>query len=288
MSRKTNNLANHDNAWGRTGMALKIGVMGGATGMMTKRHLDVAHRLGQSIALTKCILITGACPGLPLAAACGAKQEGGFVVGISPGLSLDEHIFKYQSPTEFHDVLIYTGSGLMGREVVNIRSSDMVVIIGGRSGTLGELAIAYDEGKLIGVLTGTGGISDIVADILTACAKDTGAKVVYETDPQKLIDELHRVYQTTHFRRPSCFCMDRPRGETAVKEEELEMDPVCGMRITPTAAAAQRLVKGKRYVFCSKTCVDRWDTDPRAFASGAPAEQRRRPPKLTASRMKRS
>ena len=128
------------------GMPMKVGVMGGATGEFTKEQLDKAHRLGEAIAKRGCVLITGGCPGLPHAAACGAKQGGGFVIGISPGLSLDEHVQKYGSPTEFHDVLIFTGSGLMGREVVNIRSSDIVVIIGGRSGTLGELAIAYDEG----------------------------------------------------------------------------------------------------------------------------------------------
>jgi predicted Rossmann-fold nucleotide-binding protein len=47
----------------------------------------------------------------------------------------------------------------MGREVVNIRSSDIVLIVGGRSGTLGEFSIAYDEGELIGVLLDTGGIT---------------------------------------------------------------------------------------------------------------------------------
>src|SRR5437667_448881 len=52
------------------------------------------------------------------------------------------------------DVLIYTGSGLMGREITDIRTCDIVVIVGGRIGTLGEFAIAYDEGRLIGVLTG--------------------------------------------------------------------------------------------------------------------------------------
>ena len=49
---------------------------------------------------------------------------------------------------------VITGSGLMGRDITNIRSCDMVVIAGGPTGTLGELAIAYDEGRLIGVLTG--------------------------------------------------------------------------------------------------------------------------------------
>jgi succinate dehydrogenase/fumarate reductase flavoprotein subunit len=42
----------------------------------------------------------------------------------------------------------------MGRDITNIRSCDMVVIAGGPTGMLAELAIAYDEGRLIGVLTG--------------------------------------------------------------------------------------------------------------------------------------
>lgn len=156
-------------------MPLKIGVMGGAGSDIPQQHIDAATRLGQSIAESNCITITGACPGLPLAAARGAKERGGTVIGISPALSLDEHAYKYASPTLGHDVLVFTGSGLMGREVVNIRSSDIVVIVGGSSGTLGELAIAYDEGKLIGVLTGTGGISDMVRDILATCNKETGS-----------------------------------------------------------------------------------------------------------------
>ena len=187
------------------GMPMKIGVMGGASGTFEKAHLDKAHGLGEAIAERGCILITGGCPGLPLQAACGAKRQGGYVIGISPALSLDEHVNKYHSPTEFHDVLIYTGSGLMGREVVNIRSADIVLIIGGRSGTLGELAIAYDEGKLIGVLTGTGGISDMVATILKTCKKNTGARVVYSDQPTQLVEKLIRVYQKEHFRRPSHF-----------------------------------------------------------------------------------
>jgi predicted Rossmann-fold nucleotide-binding protein len=90
----------------------------------------------------------------------GAKAAGRLVVGISPGLSIDEHRGKYRSPADGFDVLIYTDSGLMGREITNIGSCNIVVIVGERTGTLGELAIAYDEGRLIGVLTGTGGRHD--------------------------------------------------------------------------------------------------------------------------------
>ena len=253
-----------DVAPGVAGMALKIGVMGGATGVATRENLDKAHELGRAIAASGCVLITGGCAGLPLAAACGAKERGGLVVGISPGLSLDEHLYKYRSPAEFHDVLIFTGSGLMGREVVNIRSSDIVVIIGGRSGTLGELAIAYDEGKLIGVLTGTGGISDMVEAILTTCNKKTGARVIYDRDPRRLIEQLLDVYRTEHFRRPSIFC----RGvgtATSSPVEGSQRDVVCGMWVAPRSAAARRTRHDTRYAFCSLRCAERFDACPNDF-----------------------
>jgi hypothetical protein len=96
----------------------------------------------------------------------------------------------------------------MGREITNIRSCDIVVIAGGRTGTLGELAIAYDEGRLIGVLMGTGGITGLVEEIVRTSGKDTGARVVYESDPVKLVDRLIHVYRTEHFRKPSCFCSE--------------------------------------------------------------------------------
>lgn len=247
------------------GMRLKIGVMGGATEIMRRDILDKAHVLGRAITRGGCIVVTGACPGLPLAAACGAKEEGGLVIGISPGLSLDEHVHKYGSPTQFHDVLVFTGSGLMGREVVNIRTSDIVVIVGGSSGTLGELAISYDEGKLIGVLTQTGGISDLVESILAACAKETGARVVYDADPERLVDTLLHVYRTEHYRRPSCFCTERPPREGT--SEAVDTDPVCGMDVAPAAAVAERAVNGQRYVFCSPTCASRFDEDPSPYTT---------------------
>lgn len=248
------------------GMRPKIGVMGGAGQGITYAHLKKANALGRAIALRGCILVTGACPGLPLAAADGAKREGGLVVGISPGLSLDEHIYKYSSPAEGHDVLIYTGSGLMGREVVNIRSSDIVVIVGGRSGTLGELAIAYDEGKLIGVLRGTGGITGLVPKILSACKKDTGARVLYDSDPRRLVDGLIRLYQKGHFRRPSCFSLGL-QSKVGHRPRTVR-DVVCGMWIDPQESSNQ-VRRGKRtYYFCCSTCAESFRKDPERFEKG--------------------
>jgi uncharacterized protein (TIGR00725 family) len=186
-------------------MRLTVGVMGSAGDDETEHARTIAYALGEAIADRGFILITGACHGLPYHAARGAKAAGGQSVGVSPALSLHEHLYRYNSPADAFDVLIYTGSGLMGREVTNIRSSDMVVVLGGRSGTLGEFAIAFDEGKLIGVLQGTGGVADDIAQIVTSFDKETGARLLYGDDPVDLMDRLSGTFESTHFRRPSVF-----------------------------------------------------------------------------------
>ncbi len=244
-----------------TRMKLKIGVMGGSGDGILDADLERAGQLGEAIADAQCIVITSACPGLPLAAAKGACRRGGTVIGISPALSLDEHAYHYGSPTLAHDVLIFTGSGLMGREVVNIRSSDMIVIVGGSSGTLGELAIAYDEGKLIGVLTGSGGISDMVKTILETCNKETGARVLYNDDPVQLVNNLLEVYRKEHFRHPSVFCRGND-DEPMLNEVEGKRDIVCGMTVPAGKAAARRKRKSAEFVFCSLSCAERFDERP--------------------------
>ena len=174
---------------------ISVGVMGSAGGSLSQEILRKGYRMGQEIARRGCVLITGACPGLPHQAVLGAKSMGGIVVGISPALNFEEHAMKYASPYHGYDAIIYTGSGLMGREIENIRSCDMVVFMGGRSGTLGEFAIAYDEAKVIGVLKGSGGITDKIETIITFIQKNTGAQVVYSEDPANLLDKLIGVYE---------------------------------------------------------------------------------------------
>ncbi|HEY9899892.1 MAG TPA: hypothetical protein V6D00_11970 [Pantanalinema sp.] len=169
---------------------LVFGVMGAASGQMSPEALELAYRLGGAIARAGCTVLTGACPGLPHQAVLGAKAEGGLTVGISPAAGRTEHSARYGSPLDCLDFVVYTGAGLMGREVPNVLSSDVVVIVGGRSGTLGEFAIAYEEGKLIGVLEGTGGITPGIASLVALCDKPTGAEVLHDADPQALVSRL--------------------------------------------------------------------------------------------------
>jgi uncharacterized protein (TIGR00725 family) len=185
-----------------TGAQLRIGVMGAATEPSDADVAALCRRLGRTIAERGACLLTGACPGLPHESVLGAKEVAGHVVGISPAASLREHVDVFGSPYREYDVLIFTGLGAMGRELVNIRSSDIVVVIGGRSGTLGEFAIAYEEGKLIGVLTGTGGITEALASIEASLRKETGAEVIYDADPTQLIDRLLARYQAPEYLCP--------------------------------------------------------------------------------------
>lgn len=185
-----------------TGVQIRVGVMGAASEPSDPAIAGLCRRLGRTVAERGACLLTGASPGLPHESVLGAKEIHGHVVGISPAATLRGHVETFGSPYHEYDVLIFTGLGLMGRELVNIRSSDIVVVIGGRSGTLGEFAIAYEEGKLIGVLTGTGGITDALRSIEASLRKETGAEVMYDDDPTRLIDRLLARYQSASYAGP--------------------------------------------------------------------------------------
>lgn len=173
---------------------IKVGVVGSAAGVVVPEISQKAFALGRVVAQRDCVLLTGACPGYPHQAVLGAKAAGGLVVGISPALSRQEHIDRYKSPWEEYDVIVYTGSGLMGREIELIRTCDIVCVVAGRSGTLGEFSIAYDEAKLICVLEGSDGIADHVREIVAMVKKDTGADLLYHSGPATLIETALQVH----------------------------------------------------------------------------------------------
>ena len=174
---------------------LAVGFMGSAGGELSDEVRNRVERFGTLVGKRGHVLVTGAAPGLPQDAVLGAKRAGGVVIGVSPALNLEEHVHKYHSPTRGYDSIIFTGSGLMGREIENIRTCDIVVFAAGRSGTLGEFAIAYDEGKNIGVLTGTGGVSDSIKGMVQKfqrSGKRSETTIVYDSDPGRLVQKLIR------------------------------------------------------------------------------------------------
>ena len=165
--------------------------MGAASGEHNKEGLEKAAAVGKAIAESDSILFYGATIGFPLAAAKAAKQAGTTVVGVSPAANKEEHKEKYKYPIDLCDVVVYTGFGFQGRNVVLVRSCDAIIIVSGRIGTMSEFSIAYAEGKVIGVLQGSGGFADKVKEIDDQILKgENPATIIYDLDPKKLVEKL--------------------------------------------------------------------------------------------------
>lgn len=163
----------------------------------------LSQEVGKEIAKHNCVLVNGACGGVPDSAAEGAKKEGGFVVGISPAETFKEHIQKYKFPYKNFDMIIYTGFGFKGRNVINVTNCDAIIVIQGSSGTLNEFSIAYDEGMLIGVLKNSGGIADSINYLeKKIIRKKTGAKIITEKNPKKLVHELLKELKKRRIKGP--------------------------------------------------------------------------------------
>ena len=173
-------------------MKTKVGVMGSAGDLPPVEADDLrakAEGLGGAIAARGCVTMTGATTGLPHAAGAAAHATGGLHVGVSPASDEREHVGRYGLPVADTDVLIYTGFGLKGRNVVLVRSSDVVLILRGGMGTLNELTIAHDEGRVVGCLTGTGGVADEAERLLRVLPKKTRSVVLFDDDPARLLDK---------------------------------------------------------------------------------------------------
>lgn len=173
-------------------MSITVGVMGSAGDASPagdkEALVEKANALAKIIAARDLVLLTGATTGIVYLVGKTAHDAGIFHLGISPASDSREHVEKYKLPLDACDVIVYTGFGLKGRNVVLVRSCEVVLFIAGAMGSLNEFTIAHDEGKVIGCLTGTGGVADEVDYLLKRFSKDTGARVFQNDDPAKLLD----------------------------------------------------------------------------------------------------
>jgi hypothetical protein len=167
----------------------QICVSGAAKGTTVGHSFKLAEAAGRRIAEAGHILITGATSGLPDYAAAGAKAAGGVSIGFSPATTRREHINSYKLPTKNYDSIVCTGFDYTGRDLLLVRSADAIITIGGRIGTLQEFAVAFEEKTPIGIVAGSGGITDVVKDILRA-AKRNRHTVIFDDDPERLVDRM--------------------------------------------------------------------------------------------------
>lgn len=151
--------------------------------------LDKAKELGKEIVRHNGVLVTGATTGIPYWAAIGAKEEGGISIGISPAASELAHVKSYKLPTDYFDLIIYTGFEYSGRNLLLIRASDAVFFVCGRIGTLNEFTIAFEDQKPIGVLEESGGVADMIKEIVERSHRKFN-KIVYDNDPKRLVEKV--------------------------------------------------------------------------------------------------
>ncbi len=169
---------------------IKICVSGASeTGHCGIDALDKAKELGREIARHGAVLVTGATTGFPLWAAMGAKEEGGISVGISPAASEKEHVEVYKLPLDYMDLIIYTGFGYPGRDILLTRSADAVICGCGRIGTIHEFTVAFEDGKPIGIFEGSWEMDTELEEIIKKSHRSY-TKIVKGPDPKKLLEDV--------------------------------------------------------------------------------------------------
>lgn len=168
----------------------KICVSGSAqTNICGADALESAKEVGKQIVCKNGVVVTGATTGIPYWAAVGAKEAKGISIGISPAVSELAHVKTYKLPTDYFDLIIYTGFDYAGRNLLLIRSSDAVIIVCGRIGTLNEFTIAFEDKKIIGVLEHSGGTADMIREIVGKSHRGPG-KIIYDTNPKRLVERI--------------------------------------------------------------------------------------------------
>lgn len=186
-------------------MKYKIGVFGSAVNE-SDEIMAKTKKLGQILSKENAIIITGACAGLPDIVADEAFKNGSEVWGFAPEVNYEKlqelypgyNLKKYKKIfyiPENNPELFFLGdvtnkSFQKYRNVISTSNCDAGIIISGRWGSLNEFTNLFDMGKVIGVLTGTGGIADELEALSRKIYKLSSAKVIFDNDPKKLVEEV--------------------------------------------------------------------------------------------------
>jgi uncharacterized protein (TIGR00725 family) len=118
---------------------LQIAVIGSGAGRAAQ-----AEEIGRLLAEAGCVVVCGGLGEVMEAAARGAKQAGGTTVGILPGESP-------RAANEWIDHVVATGTG-HARNLAVVASCEASIAVGGRWGTLAEVAYARLLGRPVVVL----------------------------------------------------------------------------------------------------------------------------------------
>ena len=92
------------------------------------------------------------------------------------------------------DLIIYTGFGFPGRDLLFTRSCDAIIIGCGRIGTIHEFTIAFEDGKPLGVLEGPWTMADQIKDMIEKSNRP-GDRVIFDDNPKRLIERVIKMVE---------------------------------------------------------------------------------------------
>ena len=122
----------------------RIAVCG--SGRCDEATYEQAHEVGRLIGAAGAVLLCGGLGGVMEAACRGAREAGGFTVGILPGL-------EAAAANPYVDLPIVTGMG-QARNVILVLSAQAIIAVAGEAGTLSEVALALKLGRpVVGLRT---------------------------------------------------------------------------------------------------------------------------------------
>ena len=166
----------------------QILVVGNNTNGCTPKHEKIAYEVGEIIAKSDSVLITGGLGGVMTAASHGAHDANGLTVGIIPQNDAT-------MANEFCDIVIPTGIGL-ARDFLNALTADGIIIVGGGSGTLSEVCAAYMHKKPMVAIRNIGGsIEPYIDDFLD---HRENIKIIGVDTPQNAVKTILELITTSN------------------------------------------------------------------------------------------
>ncbi len=186
-----------------THLQIKLGVSGAAeTGHCGIDAYEKGVELGREIARQNAVTINGATTGFPLWTVMGAKEMKGYTIGFSPANSEKEHIEQYNLPVEYLDLIVYTGFGYPGRDLIFTRSADAILFGCGRIGTIHEFTIAFEDQKPIGILEADWETDEELKYILEKGHR-ANDRIIFDSDPKALVQRVIEMVNQDKINRAS-------------------------------------------------------------------------------------
>ncbi len=178
---------------------MKVGVYGSAKAV-DKRVAEKARTIGEILAEKGHSIITGGCNGYSYEAVLAASKAKGVCIGFSPFRNLQEHRAAGFPANGFAEIIFLPADFpyaenpaicMKYRNVMSVAACDCCIFIGGRLGTMNEFTNAADMKKDIGVLEGSGGITEgLLQQLVKVCAEKIASKILFEKDTISMVQKL--------------------------------------------------------------------------------------------------